>query len=66
MHPGVCIVSFRLNQGSPCIDAGSCDLLPEDHWDLNNDGNEEEPLPWDMDENPRCVDSADLGAYETH
>ena len=57
-------ISFRLDQGSPCIDAGNCALLPRDYTDLNENGDEDELLQWDLDEEPRCVGSADLGAYE--
>ena len=57
-------ISFRLNSGSPCIDAGSCDLLPMDYLDLDGDGEVEEPLPLDLDGALRCQGMADLGAYE--
>lgn len=39
---------MRLGDESPCIDAGSTDLLPSDVADLDGDGDTEEPLPLDM------------------
>lgn len=57
--------NLRLGRGSPCIDAGSVDALPEDVLDLDGDGNVQEPLPLDCDGNSRVAgDTVDLGAYE--
>ncbi len=56
--------AFRLSSGSPCIDAGRCDLAPLDILDIDNDTITDEPLPLDLGDEPRCVDEADLGAFE--
>lgn len=62
---------LRLGTGSPAIDAGDNSFLPVDSYDLDNDGDKDEPLPVDLANNPRVVDgnddgvdSVDLGAYE--
>ncbi len=57
-------ISFALGPGSPCVDAGSCALMPPDYLDLDDDGGETETLPWDMDGAPRCQGEADMGAFE--
>ncbi len=68
---------FRLGAGSPAIDAGSNFLIPDDEADLDDDGDVNEPLPLDLDGNPRFVDDpktkdtgvgtppiVDMGAFE--
>ncbi len=67
---------LRLLPGSPAIDAGDSSLLPHDSSDLDGDGDTSEPLPLDLDGNPRVTDdpattdtgpvspAVDLGAYE--
>jgi hypothetical protein len=68
---------FRLSPGSPCIDAGNNAAVPLDELDLDDDGNTTEPIPYDLDGNPRFVndqcttdtgvgdpDVVDMGAYE--
>ncbi|MBI5707365.1 MAG: hypothetical protein HZC36_10300 [Armatimonadetes bacterium] len=61
---------FRLQLGSPCIDAGNASLLPPDIFDLDKDGNTTEPWPYDMDGNVRVWSPVggpqllDIGAYE--
>ena len=56
---------LRLRPDSPAIDAGGNEWLPEDVWDLDGDGNVEEPLPADLAGNLRVVDgTVDMGAYE--
>jgi len=68
---------FRLAFGSPCIDAGDNTAVPPDTFDLDGDGDTTEPLPVDLDGNPRFVDDpatpdsgngnppiVDMGAYE--
>ncbi|MHC4787356.1 MAG: right-handed parallel beta-helix repeat-containing protein, partial [Planctomycetota bacterium] len=55
----------RLTEGSPCLDAGSTSALPPDAHDLDGDGDTGEPLPVDLDGNPRVQGAAvDMGAYE--
>ncbi|MBN2562344.1 MAG: right-handed parallel beta-helix repeat-containing protein [Phycisphaerae bacterium] len=68
---------YRLLADSPCIDAASNDLVPADELDLDEDGDREEPIPFDLRGNPRFVDCpwmpdtgqgaapiVDMGAYE--
>ena len=68
---------YRLLPGSPNIDAGDNTALPSDQFDLDDDGDTDEPLPIDLDGNPRFVDDpntrdtglgerpiVDMGAYE--
>jgi len=47
---------FHLAAGSPCIDAGDNAAVPADEWDLDDDGDTNEPIPFDLDGNPRFVD----------
>jgi hypothetical protein len=68
---------YRLQGGSPCIDAGNNANVPADAADLNGDGNTTEPLPFDLAGASRFVDDptapdtgagtapiVDIGAYE--
>jgi hypothetical protein len=56
---------LRLGSGSPCVDQGYIPLLPKDTADLDGDGNVTEPLPLDLDGNPRIFGPGlDMGAYE--
>ncbi|MHC4374508.1 MAG: right-handed parallel beta-helix repeat-containing protein, partial [Planctomycetota bacterium] len=57
---------LRLTTASPCIDAGSNDLIGRDWADLDGDGiTEDETVPYDLDGNRRIEnDSVDVGAYE--
>jgi len=68
---------LHLLAGSPCIDAGDSNAVPEDIIDLDGDGDTIEPIPWDLDGHPRFYDdpntadtgtspppTVDMGAYE--
>ncbi len=68
---------YRLSSSSPCIDAGDNAAVPSDSTDLDGDGDMDEPIPFDLDGNPRFVDDpdtedtgngtppiVDMGAYE--
>ncbi|MDX1532239.1 MAG: choice-of-anchor Q domain-containing protein, partial [Rhodothermales bacterium] len=56
---------LRLQEGSPAVDHGLEGLLPADVWDLDGDGDTQEPLPVDLAGGPRVQGGApDLGAYE--
>jgi hypothetical protein len=70
---------YRLSAGSPCIDAADNTAVPPDTLDLDGDGDMDEPIPFDLDGNPRFVDDpgmpdcgygdppiVDMGAYEFH
>ena len=46
---------YRLSPGSPCIDAGDNTAVPLDTLDLDNDGDTDERIPFDLDGNPRFV-----------
>ncbi|MCL4561948.1 MAG: right-handed parallel beta-helix repeat-containing protein [Chloroflexi bacterium] len=63
--------NLRLQRGSPAMDAGSNAAVPADEVDLDKDGDKSEPIPYDLDGNPRFVDFSkagtsrvDMGAYE--
>jgi predicted outer membrane repeat protein len=57
--------SPRLSANSPCIDTGDSALLPPDAFDLDEDGDTDEPLPIDLDGLPRVVGAnVDMGAFE--
>jgi hypothetical protein len=54
---------YRLSPGSPCIDAADNEAVPADTLDLDGDGDVDEPIPFDLDGNPRFVD--DPGTEDT-
>jgi len=71
--------NYRLTAASPCIDAGNNTAVPADTADLDGDGDTTEPIPVDLDHNPRFFDDTgmpddgyppagapfvDMGAYE--
>ncbi|MHC4337839.1 MAG: hypothetical protein ACYSTG_07835, partial [Planctomycetota bacterium] len=47
---------YQLKAVSPCVDAGDNNSVPTDTADVDGDGNTTEPIPWDLDGNPRIVD----------
>ncbi len=68
---------YRLQPGSPCIDAGDNSAVPEDAADLDGDGDTTELLPLDLAGEARFADApdtsdtgegsppiVDMGAYE--
>ncbi len=68
---------LRLTPGSPCIDTGDNGAVPADLTDVDGDADTLEPVPLDLDGNPRFVDDpaaldagagecpvVDMGAYE--
>jgi hypothetical protein len=57
---------MRLQQTSPCMNAGAADGVPADDADLDGDGDRLEPLPLDLAGNPRVSGAAvDMGPFET-
>jgi hypothetical protein len=55
----------RLTEKSPAIDAGDNAALPPDEFDLDEDGDTAEPIPFDLDSRDRVVNEVvDIGAYE--
>jgi len=57
--------NYRLQPTSPAIDAGSNAALPADIFDLDEDTDVTEPLPVDLDGQPRVEQTqVDMGAYE--
>ncbi len=54
---------LRLGAGSPCIDAANNGAVPADTGDLDGDGNVAEPVPLDLEGDPRFVD--DPGTVDT-
>jgi parallel beta-helix repeat protein len=48
-----------------CLDAGDLGLIPADTYDLDNDGDPNEPIPFDIDGDTRIAnDFVDIGADE--
>jgi hypothetical protein len=72
-YPGAVWIEgdYHLVPGSPCVDAADNNSLPLDFADLDRDGYTHEPLPVDLNGNPRVFDGdgdgnsvVDMGAYE--
>jgi predicted outer membrane repeat protein len=56
---------LHLSADSPCINAGQNSSLPADIYDLDKDGDTNEPIPFDLDGLPRVVGTfVDMGAFE--
>ncbi len=56
---------LRLQLDSPAIDAGNKIWLPTDTYDLDDDGDTSELIPFDLQSFPRIVnDAVDMGTYE--
>ncbi|MCZ6852034.1 MAG: right-handed parallel beta-helix repeat-containing protein, partial [Planctomycetota bacterium] len=63
VQPG--LDNVRLSFGSPCLNVGSNAALPPDEFDLDGDGDTDEPIPYDLDGNDRIqAGIVDMGAYE--
>jgi hypothetical protein len=75
--PGTPDDNLRLLPDSPCFDAADNTAVPADTTDLDGDGDTIEPIPFDLDGNPRFADDpntpdtgngtapiVDMGAYE--
>jgi hypothetical protein len=57
---------FRLGPGSPCQDTGDNSALPADTLDLDDDGDPNEPIPFDIEGRLRIQNGrVDIGAYES-
>ncbi len=57
---------LRLRPNSPCIDNGSNSALPPDTLDLDNDGDTDELIPFDIEGKSRILNgTVDIGAYES-
>ena len=59
--------NLQLKTESPAINMGDNQALPRDIFDLDGDGDVDEPIPFDMNGYPRIVEgTVDLGAYEAY
>ncbi len=57
--------NLRLQFGSPAINAGSNSLLPADSADLDGNLDATEPIPYDLDDRARIVETTvDMGPFE--
>jgi hypothetical protein len=64
-NPDPLLRDYHLHPGSPCIDSGETPWLPEDFYDLDNDVNIIEDLPWDIDTDVRVSGTnVDMGCDE--
>jgi VCBS repeat-containing protein len=61
------ILTHQPSSNSPAIDAGADNLLPQDEFDLDDDGNTTESLPVDQLSQGRIFNgNLDIGAVESH
>ena len=57
---------LRLSSDSPCINAGDNSVIPADTFDLDGDGDPNEPIPFDIEGKPRILnETVDVGAFES-
>lgn len=59
---GAIVGNYRLNNTSPCRDAGHNWLVPTDFRDADDDGDKGELFPFDFDGNPRITDNISVRA----
>ena len=66
-----CIGNLKLRYSSPCIEVGNNSYLPTDSFDLDDDGDMNEPVSIDLADHLRLIDrnrdfiaTVDMGAYE--
>lgn len=64
-NPMLLTSSATLDGRSPCIDAGTNLVLDRDEFDLDSDGDTAEPIPVDIEGNPRVRGKPDMGAFES-
>jgi predicted outer membrane repeat protein len=56
---------YHLKAGSPCIESGDNESVPPDTYDLDEDGDVNEPHPYDLSRRPRIAGTnVEIGAYE--
>jgi hypothetical protein len=62
---------LTLSRVSPCVESGNNIALPADAYDMDGDGDLDEPIPFDLKGNPRVTDGdtdgsaiVDMGAFE--
>ena len=58
--------NLQLKSNSHCINRGDNTVLPPDTYDLNGNGDPNEPIPFDLEGKPRILNRrVDIGAYES-
>jgi T5SS/PEP-CTERM-associated repeat protein/predicted outer membrane repeat protein len=56
--------NYRLRLGSPAVNAADDARVPDDTYDLDGDGDTDEALPLDLYDDPRFIDTVDMGVAE--